>query len=204
MIKLAIFDMDGTIFESDLDWIKIREELKIKSGENILEELYEKGSVDTARLDILEGYERANTLKTKPIKGASQLLRYLEARRIKTVLITNNNKQNTDFLLKKFNFNFDTVITREMGLWKPEPDAFFHVMDLYGCAAEEIISIGDSHYDARASQAAEITGIYIIKKENRGVPIEGSGVTYFDDLHHLKEILEFRTGFSLDKREEIE
>ena len=35
MIKLAIFDMDGTVFESHLDWIKIREELEIDRGDII-------------------------------------------------------------------------------------------------------------------------------------------------------------------------
>ena len=37
MFKLAIFDMDGTIFESYLDWTKIKLELGIES--NILKEL---------------------------------------------------------------------------------------------------------------------------------------------------------------------
>ena len=39
MIKLAIFDMDGTVFESHLDWKKIKEILGVKSG-NILKEIY--------------------------------------------------------------------------------------------------------------------------------------------------------------------
>lgn len=211
MIKLAVFDMDGTIFESYLDWLKIREELKIPQGDSILQEIYKTGKVDKVRLDILERYERENTLKTKPIDGFSQCLRYLETRQIKTALVTNNNKQNTDFLLTRFNLCFEVVITREMGLWKPEPDAFFYVMNLYGCTAEEVISIGDSHYDVRASRAARIPAIYIIEKEDRGVPIEGErddGITYFTDYYQLKEIFESYNRFpaprGLDKKGEIE
>ena len=40
MIKLAIFDMDGTVFENYLDWLQIRKELDIKQGGNILKEIY--------------------------------------------------------------------------------------------------------------------------------------------------------------------
>lgn len=184
--------MDGTVFENYLDWLRIRKELDIKQGGNILKEIYKDGRVDTVRLELLEKYEADNTLKTKPIKGISECLCYLGTREIKTALITNNNKRNTDLLLDKFNLRFDTVITREMGLWKPDPDAFFYVMDLHNCAGEEVIAIGDSHYDVKASRAANISDVFIIKNENRGVPIDENGVTFFYDFFHFKEILESR------------
>lgn len=201
--------MDGTIFESYLDWLKIREELKIPRSDSILQEIYKDGKIDKVRLEILERYEKENTLKTKPIDGFTQCLRYLETRQIKTALVTNNNKENTDYLLDRFNLRFDLVITREMQLWKPEPDAFFYIMNLYGCTAEEIISIGDSHYDVRASRAAHISAIFIIEKEDRGVPIDSDdGITYFTDYHQLKKILESYNRFpaprGLDKKGEIE
>ncbi|HLP48736.1 MAG TPA: HAD-IA family hydrolase [Candidatus Kapabacteria bacterium] len=193
MIKLAVFDMDGTVFESYLDWLKIREELNIPKGSSILQEIYKDGHADKIRLEILERYEEENTLKTKPIDGVAECLRYLENNQVKTALVTNNNKKNTDFLLTRFNLRFNAVITREMELWKPDPDAFFYVMKLYGSTAEEIISIGDSHYDIRASQAAKIPAIFIIKNKNGEVPLENQdGVIYFDDYYHLKEILETR------------
>ena len=191
MIKLAVFDMDGTVFESYLDWLKIREELNIPQGVSILQEIYKDGKVDNARLGILERYEKENTLKTKPIEGIVEYLHYLENRQIKPALVTNNSKTNTDFLLTKFNLHFDVVITREMQLWKPDPDAFFYVMNLYGSNAKEVISIGDSYYDIRAARAANISAIFIIKNKSRGVPLEiEHGVTYFDDYYHLIEIFE--------------
>jgi HAD superfamily hydrolase (TIGR01549 family) len=193
-IKLAIFDMDGTVFESYLDWSRIKEELNInKKNGNILKEIYRENRVDYDRLQTLERYEEQNTLKTKPIKGISVCLGYLESRGIKTALITNNNRKNTDFLLKKYHLDFDTIITREMRLWKPDPDAFFHVMKLYNCMADEVFSIGDSHYDIKAPKAAAISNIFIIKKETG--PLPGSGddndVIYFNDFFHLREILEY-------------
>ncbi|MCU0290163.1 MAG: HAD family hydrolase [Acidobacteria bacterium] len=191
MIKLAVFDMDGTIFESYLDWLQIRAELNIPAGSSILQEIYKDGKVDLDRLEILERYEEENTLKTKPIDGVMECIGYLVNHQVKTVLLTNNNKKNTDFLLTRFALHFDAVITREMHLWKPGPDAFFYIMNLYDSTAEEIISIGDSHYDIHASRAANIPAIFIIKNQDEGIPIENENdVIYFENYNHLKEILE--------------
>lgn len=186
MIKLAIFDMDGTVFESHLDWSKIKEEMGIKD-DNILKEIYKDNSVDHVMLEILEHYEEINTEKTEPIRGISRYLHFLGTRNIKTALLTNNNKKNADFLLRKFNLNFDTMITREMKLWKPDPDAIFYLMDLYNCRSDEIISIGDSHYDIKASKAANISNIFIIQKTGT-ILHEDKNIYYFDDYFHLKEI----------------
>jgi len=189
-IKLAIFDMDGTVFESYLNWADIREELGIES--NILKEIYKDDRVDHPRLEILENYESENTSKTRPVNGVSRFLHYLGEQKIKTALITNNNSKNTDYLLNKFNLEFDTVVTREMRLWKPDPDAFFHVMELYGCGPDDVVSIGDSHYDIDASKAAGISAIFIIKKASGSLPpVDDSGVVYFNDFNHLREILNF-------------
>lgn len=191
MIKLAIFDMDGTVFESYLDWPKIKEELEIRSG-NILKELYRDNRVDNARLTILENYEEENTLKTKPIPGIVEWLSYLHGCGINTALITNNNRKNTLFLLDKYNLQFDTVITRESGLWKPDPDPFLHVMALYKCKACEIISIGDSHFDIKASKASGIPHIYIIKKKAGSFPadVDTGDVVFFDDFIHLRKLFQ--------------
>ncbi len=188
MIKLAIFDMDGTVFESHLDWLKIREELAIERGSNILKEIYRENRVDRDRLEILESYEKENTLRARPIPGISEFLLYLKDSNVAAVLVTNNNRENTFFLLNKFNLCFDLVITREMKLWKPEPGAFLYVMGKYGCKPEETIAIGDSHYDVWASRRAHVPHIFIIRSA-RVIGLVGANaedVTYFDDYRELK------------------
>jgi HAD superfamily hydrolase (TIGR01549 family) len=187
MIKLAIFDMDGTVFESYLNWQEIRAQLEIKEGDSILKTIYQDNRVDEFRLKILEEYEKENTFKTKPIIGAAEFLSYLRTQGIVTVLITNNNRENTDFLLNKFDLCFDLVITREMRLWKPEPDGLIYVMNLYKCEPGEVISIGDSHYDIKASQGARVSHIYIIKGDHVD-RLSEAGITYFEDYFDLKRI----------------
>ena len=190
MIKLAIFDMDGTVFKSYLDWLTIREELDIPPGGNILEEIYKDNRVDTKRLEILENYEKENTLKTEPINGISDFIIFLKRENIATVLLTNNNRENTCYLLDKFHLDFDLVVTRELRLWKPDPEAFFHVMKKVGSTAEETISIGDSHYDVKASQRANVPYIFIINTP-RSISLqeENPGIILFQDYFDLKKII---------------
>jgi HAD superfamily hydrolase (TIGR01549 family) len=190
MIKLVIFDMDGTVFTSHLDWLKIREELNIPPGGNILEEIYMNNQVDKKRLEILENYEKENTLKTEPIKGISDFLIYLQKGNITTVLLTNNNRENTHYLLYKFDLDFDMVMTREQELWKPDPDAIIYAMKKTGYTPEETISIGDSHYDVKASRGAHVPYIFIIKTP-RSICLQKANpeIVLFQDYFDLKEII---------------
>ena len=196
MIKLAIFDMDGTVFKSYLDWLEIRRELKIPPGGNILEKIYKDNHVDKERLEILENYERDNTLKTEPINGISDFLVYLKRVNMTTVLLTNNNRENTHFLLAKFNIDFDLVITRELKLWKPDPEAFFYVMKKTGYTPKSTISIGDSHYDVKASRRANVPYIFIIKTPTSiSLQKEIPDIILFRDYFDLKTIIKRKDLF---------
>ena len=189
MIRLAIFDMDGTVFKSYLDWEKIKKELCIENG-NILKEIY-NNSIDYEKLKILEKHEEQNTLKTRPLNGVSEFISFLRKNKIETSLITNNSKKNTDYLLDKFNLKFDVIITREMRFWKPEADAFFYLMNLYKCKPKETLSIGDSHYDIIASKKAGISDVFVVKKNIK----DGVGHIIQDDKRFLNERIVFFTNY---------
>jgi len=186
-IKLAIFDMDGTVFESHLDWVKIRNLLGIPDGKSILQEIYRDNNTDHNRLKILEEYEYQNTIKVKPIPGIFNFVKKLKKNHISVALVTNNNRKNTDYLLKKFNIEFDYILTREARLWKPSPDPILHTLNYFNCPAKNSISIGDSHYDVRASLDASIEIIFIIG--NSPPPeTKTNSITYFKDYIELEEI----------------
>lgn len=193
MIKLVIFDMDGTVFESHLNWKEIKKELGVESG-RILSEIYGDKGTDFERLEVLEKYEAENSRNTKPLAGIEMFIDFLRSNRLKVSLITNNNRENTAYLLKKYPMDFDLVITREMNMWKPDPDALIHAMNRFGCQPDETISIGDSHFDIISSRKANIANMFIISDNSR--PIDSSliddSVTFFKDYQHLRQIMNQR------------
>jgi HAD superfamily hydrolase (TIGR01509 family) len=189
-VKLVIFDMDGTIFESFLDWPRIRKDLGLENR-NILQAIYRSGRVDHRKLSLLEKYERENTLKAKPVRGIKSFLAFLDTRQVKPVLVTNNNKSNTEFLLDKFRLNFHGLVTRESGLWKPDPGAFLTLMKRFSVAPAETISIGDSLFDIQASKSADITDIFVKINRNRPI-VTQTDVGYFTDYVELKRTIQVR------------
>jgi HAD superfamily hydrolase (TIGR01549 family) len=193
-IKLAIFDMDGTIFESHFDWQHIREQLGIKPGDSILQTIYQEDQIDNDRLILLENYERQNSLQVEPIDGVHDFLDYLRSQDIIVVLATNNNHENTQYLLEKYSLQFFHVLTRESKLWKPHPDAFILLMDKFNCRPDETISIGDSYYDIKASRSANIPHIYVINgNPNLQAHPKEPDIVYFDDYNHLQKLIDVGT-----------
>jgi HAD superfamily hydrolase (TIGR01549 family) len=195
MMRLSLFDMDGTVFENHLDWPEIRKVIGIESGD-ILETLYDKDDPGNRRkMRLLEDFERANAERTTPQKNFREFMRFLKSRHVKTALITNNSRRNTDYLLEKFRLEFDLVMTRETRLWKPNPAPMIWAMNHFNMVPSQTISIGDSRYDIQASYAAGIERIYIIRNSNPGFePSEKFAL--FSDYLELMAIL--KEGSNVD------
>ncbi len=187
-LKMVIFDMDGTIFKSNIDWREVKKKLDISIGKTILEDIMSESTYNKEKIGILERIERKNTLETSPFNGFSKLFAGLKKKYIKTALITNNNLSNSNYLLNKFSLDFDIVVTREMKMWKPRPDAMKYVFEKLNISPKNTISIGDSDFDIISSIESGIGKIYIKRKGIRGI-IEENGIFYFNNYNDLYESL---------------
>ncbi|MFB0566261.1 MAG: HAD family hydrolase [Candidatus Aminicenantaceae bacterium] len=166
-LKAVIFDLDGTIVDAPYNWSRIKEELET-DGVPILSFLAGLEEPEKSKKwKLLEKYEKNATEKAVLKRGISELLTALTERGIKKALVTNNSRKNVYFLLKKFKLQFDCVITRESGLWKPSPAPFLAVLKKMEIKREECCVVGDSHFDIKAAERAGITKIYILSKERQ-------------------------------------
>ncbi len=84
---------------------------------------------------------------------------------MKKALVTNNSRENVSFLLKKFNLEFDCVISRERGLWKPSGAPIRVALKELRLNKEECFVVGDSHFDVRAAEEAGIPLIFILSED---------------------------------------
>ncbi len=174
-IRGVIFDLDGTVVENDYDWPRIREELGTGAPSILgyLDSLAEPER--SAKWAILERHEARQTLASRLRGGIIELLGMLRSRRIATALVTNNSRQNTAFLLGKFGLEFDCVITRERGLWKPSGAPFLEVLRTLGLDPGECGVVGDTHFDVLAALDAGIDSIFLLTDDPgrfAGYPVE--------------------------------
>ncbi len=165
MVKGIIFDMDGTVVDVSYDWTRIKRELQTK-GEPILSHIQNlKEPERSKKWEILEQFEEEATVQATLKDGMARFLALLNKKGIKTALVTNNSRKNLDFLLKKFRLNFDLVLSREAGLWKPSGAPFLYVLKNLGIKKKECCVIGDSHFDVKAAEAAGIKRIFVLTQE---------------------------------------
>lgn len=167
LIKCVIFDMDGTVVDVAYNWKRIKQELQTQ-GEPILSYIQSLEEPERSRKwTILEKYEAEATAHATLKEGMESFLAFLKEMKVKTALVTNNSRKNVAFLLDKFRLNFDLVLSREAGLWKPSGAPFLFVLEKLGIEKKQCCVVGDSHFDVNAAKDAGIECIFILahKKE---------------------------------------
>jgi HAD superfamily hydrolase (TIGR01509 family) len=153
-VAAVVFDMDGTLVDSEYDWPAIRRRLGV-TGRSIIDDL--NGLPDAERVERwaeLEAIEDRATGAARLKPGVPELLALLAARRLATALVTNNSERNARALLERYGLRFDVVLTRDSGLWKPSGAPLAEAVRRLGVAPERCLAVGDSRYDLEAARAA--------------------------------------------------
>lgn len=187
-IKAVIFDLDGTLVDVPYDWALIKKKL----GTQGIPILHFISTIEepekTKKLKLLEKFEEEATAKAVLKQGIPQLMSFLEKRGIKKILVTNNSQKNVLTLLRRFNLDFDHIVTREDGLWKPSGAPFLAALKKLSIEKEEGCVVGDSHFDVRAAEEAGITKVFILSSDKE--KFSSYAVQLIESVEELKKKIE--------------
>lgn len=187
-IRAVVFDMDGTLVDSRYDWPEIRRVLEV-DGPSIIDALNGLDEpLRSQRWSRLLAFEHEATRAASLHAGARELLAILHDHGIRAALVTNNTDDNTRWLLERFGLEFDVVLTRDSGLWKPSADPIEAAMHRLGATPEQTLAVGDSIYDLDAARAAGC-GLVCMVLEGRHRHGEHADLA-FSDLTDLRRALE--------------
>lgn len=160
----VIFDMDGTLLESSIDFDGLRDVLGISLKRGIIEQIDEM-SPDRrawAHAKLLE-FELCGARAAMLNDGAEELINTLLARRVPMALLTRNTRQSFDIVAARFEImkKFDLVMCREDGLIKPEPDGIIAACKQMDITPARTLCVGDFEFDLIAARAAGAVGVLL-------------------------------------------
>lgn len=162
LVKGIIFDLDGTLLTSSLNFQVIRRQIKCPPGQDILSfitglSLHEQHRANQIVLD----HEMNDAKQARWIEGVQHCLSVLQSRRIPLAIVTRNNKEATWLKLNNNKLLVDIVITREDAPPKPNPNALLKIAVSWNLPVQTIAYIGDYLYDVQAAKnAGMFAGLY--------------------------------------------
>lgn len=140
--EAIIFDMDGTLFDTSSIMPLIRQLRQVKRKSAEYYEIWKKVDKTT---DVFKAYD-----------GMSEVLQFIRENDVKSIIVTGSVKRITN-RLKRFHLPFVGVLTRfDTGHKKPHPEPMFRALEILGCDASKVLSIGNQVIDLQASKDAGI------------------------------------------------
>jgi len=165
VIRAALIDMDGTIWESPVRMADVRHELGLpQDGRPILHQIAELSAPKRARsIGVLRAHE-ARAVESGVLRpGTHDLLAFFQTRGVRCALVTNNSRESTTAVLARCTLPFDLVVTRDDGPMKPDPAAFLLPLARFRVPPDEAVVIGDSHFDLLAAVAAGTGEVVLVR-----------------------------------------
>ncbi len=184
-IKGIIFDMDGTITECDVDFVAIRREANLPDVPILeyIESLHEQRRKKEV-LAVLEKHEARAAEISRLRQGVTEVLEKLREKGIKTALLTRNSSRSVKTILRKHNLKFDVIVTRDDAPPKPSPQPVLLISKKLGLQPEELLIVGDFHFDIQAGKAAGAKTAFLMNSIHHAP----NDADY--QIHNLRELLQ--------------
>lgn len=151
-----IFDLDGTLVDSRLDFSVLCQRLGWPAGTPILEQL--DSLIDPAQIavarQIIEQFELEGAARASWMPGAADLLQQLQRQKIPTAILTRNIKSATELCIKNLNISVDLVLTREDCAPKPDPAGLLHIARRWQLDCRQLLFVGDYLFDLQTAARA--------------------------------------------------
>lgn len=154
-IRGIIFDLDGTLVDSRLDFDAMRCEMGLPAGQPILESLERLNAPERQRCEeILRRHEWEGAQRAALMPGAADFLARLAPLRLQQAVLTRNSRAMALATLERVGLRFHPLMAREDAPVKPDPTAIRRICQSWTLAPEQVVMLGDYLFDLQAGRAA--------------------------------------------------
>ena len=211
MYKLYIFDLDGTLIDSDAMlkvsllemYAKYRPDFDVPEGHTVqfsgppiaqtLAKEFPKEDTEKLAKEFLEISKKNYVLYTSLFPGVEEILSTLLSLGKYVGVVTNKSRTATDYtfeLLGLTDLVQKSVCGNEVEVGKPDPSGIFKLMKEFGISdKKEVIYIGDSEYDYLTAKNAGIDFGYVTwspRKLDKAAKIAIKIGSFFDFAEKIK------------------
>lgn len=167
-LKAIIFDLDGTLVESSLDFNKIREDIGCDPGQDILNfvELLDDAEQKREAEQTILRHELEDARNSNWVPGAEEFVQKLLEADIPVAIVTRNSQQATQIKIQNNRIPITNVITRELAPPKPQPTALLNLAEQWSIPTQHIAYIGDYLHDVNAANNANMMS-WLFAPKNR-------------------------------------
>jgi len=152
-IRGFIFDLDGTLVSSKLNFALIRKQINCPADQDLLTFIANIGcDIEKANaLAHVHQHELDDAYDAIMLPGVATLLDTLHQKGIPTAIVTRNFKQAAEIKMRNNQINISTLITRDDAPAKPDPTALIQLAHQWQIPTQELIYVGDYVYDIDAA-----------------------------------------------------
>ncbi|URD51188.1 HAD-IA family hydrolase [Chroococcidiopsis sp. CCNUC1] len=187
MLAAILYDLDGTIVNTDPLHFRIWQALLKEHGIEIDEEFYknrmsgrlnpfivrdlfpEFSSEEVIKFsDRKEAEFRELAAELTPIPGLLEVIAWADERGIKQAVVTNAPPENAKHMLSVLNLEhrFERVfVSQEIGMAKPDPGPYLYALAYFGLNAQQALVFEDSPSGIRSAVGAGISTVGIASSQ---------------------------------------
>lgn len=181
-IKCIVFDFDGTIFHLDINWEKLRQDLRLtkKDSPSIGQHIQQLNTAKHTDLDIVTSAEIRAVGDKKLDQATIELFDWLVAKGYSLAILTRNSRQaaaralsNSGYLAGMY------IIGREdVDLLKPHPEGLEVILNHFNLKPSQTVLVGDTFHDVEAAKACGVASVIV---KNPKLAYSPKGADYYID-----------------------
>ncbi|MEM5480700.1 HAD family hydrolase [Pseudoalteromonas fuliginea] len=154
----VIFDLDGTLVSSELDFSLIKAQIGCPCEQDLLDFIAQLPSpyMREEAMNIVHQHELLDAQHATLLPGVSEAIAQLKAKKIPMAIVTRNFDKAASIKLQNNPLPISTVLTRSDAPAKPDPSALNAIATLWDISSANLLYVGDYLYDIQAAHNADM------------------------------------------------
>ena len=208
----VLFDLDGTLINSGLSFLKIVNELRVEESQDpvnfeIVREFSSRGAslilknafpeandekIDALKLKFLKRYAQTMTSDIYVYEGVEELLNYLTEKSISWGIVTNKSAKYTLPIIEKLNWHKQTrtiICPEDVHQTKPDPEGILKALNSINASIERSFYVGDHERDIQTAKNASVKSVACTYGYFQTDPLNWGADYIIDSPTEIKNIL---------------